>query len=286
MNDKQKTEMVQDGNVTVCQVSYSKPCLKTDPNKEVSISVMESFQYIHQRLGVDWENEISKKILAKSLPKYRSVSSAIGSLVERPLQYHITGSTYQGTHDLLGFSGIGIYKFPHGVIYEGEFHDGEFHGSGTLIYPNGQQVEGNWRKGKLKTWFYKYKDGLQHTHPWNYLALPDRAYKIELKEGFKAPGAEHLTGRKFDEKYPPGSYDVGEEGYYDHDMRVIFSKDGKMRRIVDVDEICFIQNNFRRESDRPVGYHPEYYEYWTAGRRNDIKYIDQMFHSSKFDLNS
>lgn len=45
---------------------------------------------------------------------------------------------------------IGIYKYPHGVIYDGYFNkNGEFHGSGTLIYPAGQKIEGIWNNGRL-----------------------------------------------------------------------------------------------------------------------------------------
>ena len=31
--------------------------------------------------------------------------------------------------------GVGKFRFPNGVVYEGQFDKGEFHGDGTLHYP-------------------------------------------------------------------------------------------------------------------------------------------------------
>ena len=48
-----------------------------------------------------------------------------------------SNSTYEGPKENGWENGIGKYKFPNGVIYEGNFEKGEFHGDGTLIYPSG-----------------------------------------------------------------------------------------------------------------------------------------------------
>ena len=51
-----------------------------------------------------------------------------------------SGSNYQGPKTNGWEQGKGQFKFPNGVVYEGEFDKGEFHGNGTLIYPNGVSI--------------------------------------------------------------------------------------------------------------------------------------------------
>lgn len=46
-------------------------------------------------------------------------------------------SNYEGPKKDGWEQGKGKFKFPNGVVYEGEFNKGEYHGDGTLIYPHG-----------------------------------------------------------------------------------------------------------------------------------------------------
>ena len=41
----------------------------------------------------------------------------------------------------------GIYTFPDGSRYIGEFKDGEKHGQGTFVSPNGETYEGEYKDG-------------------------------------------------------------------------------------------------------------------------------------------
>ena len=48
-----------------------------------------------------------------------------------------SGSDFAGPTENNWPQGVGKFKFPNGVVYEGNFDKGEFHGDGTLHYPNG-----------------------------------------------------------------------------------------------------------------------------------------------------
>ena len=48
-----------------------------------------------------------------------------------------SGSDFVGPTDNNWPQGVGKFRFPNGVVYEGNFDKGEFHGDGTLHYPNG-----------------------------------------------------------------------------------------------------------------------------------------------------
>ena len=48
-----------------------------------------------------------------------------------------SGSDFVGPTENSWPQGVGKFKFPNGVVYEGQFDKGEFHGDGTLHYPNG-----------------------------------------------------------------------------------------------------------------------------------------------------
>lgn len=48
-----------------------------------------------------------------------------------------SGSDFAGPTQDNWPQGVGKFKFPNGVVYEGNFDKGEFHGDGTLHYPNG-----------------------------------------------------------------------------------------------------------------------------------------------------
>ena len=48
-----------------------------------------------------------------------------------------SGSDFAGPTENNWPQGVGKFKFPNNVVYEGNFDKGEFHGDGTLHYPNG-----------------------------------------------------------------------------------------------------------------------------------------------------
>ncbi len=77
-------------------------------------------------------------------------------------------------------NGRGIYEFPTGAVYVGEFKNGEIHGAGVCVYPDGSKYEGRWEHrfpegygtrtyadGKDRTGFWK--KGLPVDEAGNYL---------------------------------------------------------------------------------------------------------------------
>ncbi|CAH1106053.1 unnamed protein product [Psylliodes chrysocephalus] len=121
------------------------------------------------------------------------------------------GTCYAGEWNALGFAGKGIYKYPHGVIYDGQFNqNGQFHGHGTLIYPNGHRIEGTWDKGKLSEDVVYSNKPDTHTEEHR---LPDRRYPLEVDTHLGAPGAEHVTSEYPAKPLADGCFDVGDGVY-------------------------------------------------------------------------
>ena len=59
------------------------------------------------------------------------------------------GGYYEGTFAYGEIEGHGYRVFGlSGATYSGQFHRGEMHGQGVLCYPNGEQYEGSWAKGR------------------------------------------------------------------------------------------------------------------------------------------
>ncbi|XP_072394793.1 uncharacterized protein [Diabrotica undecimpunctata] len=135
---------------------------------------------------------------------------ALKSERRKPVKQFCTGSRYLGEWNYFGMSGEGVYRYPHGVIYEGPFNtDGMFHGFGTLTYPNGQQFDGAWENGRLVT---KLKSASGENVP-TLFHVPDRRFSYEQKYGLGVPGKEYLTNRQPTPKLSNGCYDVGEGVY-------------------------------------------------------------------------
>ncbi|XP_028141774.1 uncharacterized protein LOC114335693 [Diabrotica virgifera virgifera] len=135
---------------------------------------------------------------------------ALKSERRKPVKQFCTGSRYLGEWNYFGMSGEGVYRYPHGVIYEGPFNaEGEFHGFGTLTYPNGQQFHGAWENGHLTT---KLKSASGENVP-TLFHVPDRRFSYEQKYGLGVPGKEYLTNRQPTPKLSNGCYDVGEGTY-------------------------------------------------------------------------
>lgn len=59
------------------------------------------------------------------------------------------GGYYEGAFAYGEIEGHGYRVFAlSGATYSGQFHRGEMHGQGILRYPNGEQYEGSWAKGR------------------------------------------------------------------------------------------------------------------------------------------
>lgn len=89
----------------------------------------------------------------------------------------ITGNSYYGPWNRLGFNGRGMYRFADGPLYSGDFKDGHFHGHGILTFPNGNKIEGFWDMGITQYMTFTFEDGLEYEmNGWGYCQEPDRRY--------------------------------------------------------------------------------------------------------------
>eukprot|EP00920_Eleutheroschizon_duboscqi_P037558 GHVT01090038.1.p1 GENE.GHVT01090038.1~~GHVT01090038.1.p1 ORF type:complete len:147 (+),score=20.53 GHVT01090038.1:977-1417(+) len=142
----------------------------------------------------------------------------------------LTGSTYEGARHPNGWAaGRGLYTFPDGVVYDGNFQRGEFHGTGTMTAPAGGSYIGEWRNGRAVTGRYVFHDGLEH-HPdqWKYLSKLDRRYHQEIQA---------FGTTKGDGYYDPAS---GQVVAY-HDLTVVVSKPS-------VEEVKWILERCKRQN--------------------------------------
>ena len=58
--------------------------------------------------------------------------------------------------------GKGIFTYPDGSRYEGDFQSDMRHGKGTLTYPDGSQLEGQWIHGaEMGTFIFTSAEGSQ-----------------------------------------------------------------------------------------------------------------------------
>lgn len=60
-----------------------------------------------------------------------------------------------------------------GVIYDGEFYDGQFHGNGTMLYPNGNRIIVTSVNGSVQTMKLLYADETEFD-------INDKEYVAEL----------------------------------------------------------------------------------------------------------
>ncbi|KAG5893737.1 hypothetical protein JTB14_001381 [Gonioctena quinquepunctata] len=228
---------------------------------------------LNRRLTRDWSREIeSTSSILKAKVKGGSRLHRGFIQLEKPLEKFVTGSTFEGKQDSLGFAGLGTYVFPHGAIYRGYFQNGQFHGDGIITYPKGQELDGSWEKGKLVNYTFRFKDGLEYQRDWTYCQLPDRTYEIETYLGLQPPEKEFLTNNPHATKIPEKSFNTG-DGYYTPKSMVIHNYQHKVIRICLPGEEDQIESNFRKIQDEPVGYHRELFEHWTSGRRKELDNI-------------
>ncbi|XP_076256355.1 uncharacterized protein LOC143193825 isoform X2 [Rhynchophorus ferrugineus] len=168
---------------------------------------------------------------------------------EKPLEHFCTGSKYLGQWNRLGIAGV--YRYPHGTIYDGYFNrNGEFHGSGILIYPSGQRIEGIWRNGKLQSdCTIVTKAGVVMNK--HYCKMPDRRFQIEVENDLNPVGQEYLTNEvPPPRKIPEGCYDVG-EGIYDPKIKSVISYKTPKRSKMNVNATDFniFEGDYRRQSN-------------------------------------
>ena len=63
------------------------------------------------------------------------------------------GRRYEGNYKDDKKSGFGIYTWKkEGKKYEGEWQNGKQHGVGKMIFEDGTEKNGKWENGKLKSW--------------------------------------------------------------------------------------------------------------------------------------
>ncbi|XP_050293657.1 MORN repeat-containing protein 5-like [Anthonomus grandis grandis] len=212
----------------------------------------------------------------------------------RPNEHFVTGSSYQGFWDSLGFSGQGTYVYPHGAIYQGNFKDGQFHGRGTILYPRGHKLKGLWEKGKLIDKIFVFGDGLEVTDPWTYCQMPDRRFQTEFNTALRGAGGEYLTNKQPTVEIPEGCYDTI-DGFYDPGLRSVFNypeqpvkithKNEKgadsLKRICQQEESATIEKFYRKAELEPIEYRPDLYEYWTTGLKAEVEKIKTEYQNLK-----
>ncbi|XP_039754937.1 MORN repeat-containing protein 5-like [Pararge aegeria] len=209
-----------------------------------------------------WE-DLMRKFSEAHKEECKTVSLDIPR-VQRSTKQFPTGSQYEGTWDLLGMSGFGVYKFPNDVIYEGEFDDGMFHGRGDLIYPSGVVLRGTWKKGKMTERKLVFADGLEYDEvDWKYCKKPDRRFTIEYEKGLQPAGKSFMTAEQPTRPIPPGFYDSG-DGFYDPETKAVYKVDdlSAIVRSPSVREQKWIIENCRTSPDKPLGPRGYLYEEW------------------------
>ncbi|XP_046737862.1 uncharacterized protein LOC124406480 [Diprion similis] len=127
----------------------------------------------------------------------------------------VDGSRYKGTWDALGMAGVGRYRMPHDVLYDGRMWDGMQHGQGRLEYPGKQKIDGFWSRGQLQKWRYTFSDGLVYEEEnWTYCKFPDRRFNQSKLNGLNPAGRSRRTQHQPTKVIPAGSYDAG-DGIFD-----------------------------------------------------------------------
>ena len=62
------------------------------------------------------------------------------------------GRMYEGNYFNDKKEGYGVYTYPDGRCYKGNWSNGKQHGEGIFISPEGIQRKGEWRNGKRTHW--------------------------------------------------------------------------------------------------------------------------------------
>ncbi|EDV51224.1 MORN repeat-containing protein 5 [Drosophila erecta] len=130
----------------------------------------------------------------------------------------LTGSRYVGPSDELGMQEMGVYIYPDGTRYTGEFLNNRFHGKGTIEIPDSSGVtyQVHHDKGRLVSIDQiKFNDNLpmdfemkdhytMSFKPWPYCTSEDRRFYQETKGPMDAVGPN-----KFQSKDGPSPLNLG-----------------------------------------------------------------------------
>lgn len=120
-------------------------------------------------------------------------------------------------------TGQGIYIYPSGAVYVGEFRNGEIHGVGVCYYSDGSKYQGEWaHRYPDGTGTKSYKDGTQRTGLWRKGQPVDAAGNIVLMPNREAPSesADMQSGCLFgDCQYGQGIFAYPDGSRYEGQFR-------------------------------------------------------------------
>eukprot|EP00760_Papus_ankaliazontas_P012686 PhM_4_TR15495/c0_g1_i1/m.32504 len=151
---------------------------------------------------------------------------------------YYTRAMYKGerTQDGKRMEGNGIYSFPNGDRYVGEFKDGVFHGKGIVFFSQshgGGQYRAEWSEGIAVKGTYIFQDGLEYDPvKWGYcvpenrrlwreqleFVAPPHPFKEHPKDYMYATPDYSTTDGipdSFRDKQPRGYFDVDESKFVD-----------------------------------------------------------------------
>ena len=66
------------------------------------------------------------------------------------------GRIYEGNYMDDKKEGFGVYTYPDGRCYKGLWHNGKQHGEGIFISPEGVERKGEWSNGKRVCWLDEF----------------------------------------------------------------------------------------------------------------------------------
>ncbi|XP_046590274.1 uncharacterized protein LOC124293454 [Neodiprion lecontei] len=235
-----------------------------EPNGELSydLRISDGFEYDEnsQRNSSDRSSNYNWEPIETSRKFVGDLREVKGETI------FVDGSRYKGTWDALGMAGVGRYRMPHDVLYEGEMWDGMQHGQGRLEYPGKQKIDGVWSRGQLQKWKYTFSDGLIYeAENWAYCKFPDRRFNQSKLNGLNPAGRSLKTQHQPTKVIPAGCYDTG-DGIFDPSTLCVtnFDRPSKIIRIPTADEIRWIMKYCRRGELEPTGYQPWLNENWSS----------------------
>ncbi|KAG5874662.1 hypothetical protein JTB14_006513 [Gonioctena quinquepunctata] len=127
---------------------------------------------------------------------------------------------------------------------------------------------------------HEFADGLEYDKNLDYCQFPDRTFQHERINGLQAPSKEYLTNQQPTKDIPANCYDTV-EGYYDPQTKIVYKKDNKILNVVTAEEEQTMKQ-YRKVPDGPVGFMAGLYEFWTIGKKKEMKQIEELYaHDNK-----